>query len=43
MGKPTRLPRHRNSHFWKLRAERVLRLLLRAYIAKNLLGYGTLV
>lgn len=41
MGKPDRLPRHRHSHFWKFRPERVLWLLLRANAAKNLLGHGT--
>lgn len=41
MGKPFGLLRHRHSHFWKLRPERVLRLLLRANAAKILLGYGT--
>ena len=41
MGKPNRLLRHCHSHFWKLRPERVLWLLLRANAAKILLGYGT--
>ncbi len=41
MGQPNRLPRHRHSHFWKLRAEHILCFLLRSYAAKVLLGYGT--
>ena len=41
MGKPNRLSGHHHSHFWKLRAQRVLWLLLRANAAKILLGYGT--
>lgn len=41
MGESNRLPGHRHSHFWKLRSERVLWLLLRANAAKNLLDYGT--
>ena len=41
MGKSNRLPGHRHSHFWKLRTECILRLLLRANAAKILLGYGT--
>ena len=41
MGKSNRLPGHRHSHFWKLRAQCILWLLLRANTAKILLGYGT--
>ena len=41
MGEPNRLPGHRRSHLWKLRAERILWFLLRANAAKMLLGYGT--
>ena len=40
MGKSSRLSGHRSPHFWKLRAERVLWLLLRTNAAKILLGYG---
>ena len=41
MGKPNGLLRHHHSHFWKLRSERILWLLLRANAAKIILGYGT--
>lgn len=41
MGKSDRLPGHRHSDLWKLRAKRILWLLLRANIAKILLGHGT--
>ena len=42
MGESNRLPGHRHSDLGKLRAERILWLLLRAHAAKVLLGHGTL-
>ena len=41
MGEPNGLHGHHHSHFWKLRPERLLWLLLRANATKILLGDGT--